>query len=109
MFTSALVSAFLAVPLFLATASPTYSSCTKTPHTSPQVTWTTTRCAYCFPTGTHVNDTLWVNYNGTLAANGKPFDSSYTSDKPWPLGDPFAFVLGNGSVIPGYVEILVLA
>ena len=53
------------------------------------------------PKESRKNDTLWVNYNGTLASNGKAFDSSYSTDKPWPLGDPFSFVLGNKSVIAG--------
>jgi FKBP-type peptidyl-prolyl cis-trans isomerase len=41
-----------------------------------------------------------MNYNGTLL-NGTLFDSSYTTEKPWPAGDPFNFTLGAGQVIKG--------
>jgi hypothetical protein len=76
------------------------SSCLPIPHHEEEVTWTTTRCAFCFPHFTKANETLWVNYNGTLT-NGTLFDSSYTPEKPWPAGDPFNFTLGAGQVIKG--------
>jgi hypothetical protein len=76
------------------------SSCLPLPHYEDEVTWTTTRCEFCFPNVTKANQTLWVNYNGTLT-NGTLFDSSYTAEKPWPLGDPFNFTLGAGQVIKG--------
>jgi FKBP-type peptidyl-prolyl cis-trans isomerase len=46
--------------------------------------------------------TVTVNYVGVLYSNGKEFDSS------WSTGRPFApFVLGQGSVIPGWDKGLV--
>lgn len=100
----ALLSLVTLLPSPLAASAPTaVSSCTKTVHADPEVTWTTTRCAFCHPAETHVNNTLWVNYNGTFASNGSLFDSSYSKEKPWPGGDPFNFTLGAGQVISGYV------
>jgi hypothetical protein len=76
------------------------SSCLPIPHYEEEVIWKTTRCAFCFPNFSKANQTLWVNYNGTLT-NGTLFDSSYTAEKPWPVGDPFNFTLGAGQVIKG--------
>jgi len=76
------------------------SSCLPLQHVTEQVTWQITRCAFCFPNSSKANDTLWLNYNGTLT-NGTLFDSSYSAEKPWPLGDPFNFTLGAGQVIKG--------
>jgi hypothetical protein len=76
------------------------SSCMPVVHNDPQVTWKTTKCAFCGPNTTKANETLWMNYNGTLL-NGTLFDSSYTPEKPWPAGDPFNFTLGAGQVIKG--------
>lgn len=42
--------------------------------------------------------TLSVNYVGTLFSTGVKFDSSYDR------GTPFSFVLGQGSVIPGWEQ-----
>jgi hypothetical protein len=75
------------------------SSCIPVPHWDEQVTWKITECSFCLKT-TRENDTLWMNYNGTLV-NGTLFDSSYTVAKPWPAGDPFNFTLGAGQVIKG--------
>lgn len=83
----------------LATGS---SACILLPHVTEMVTWQITRCAFCYPNVSKANDTLWVNYNGTLT-NGTVFDSSYTKEKPWPAGDPFNFTLGAGQVIKGFV------
>jgi len=77
------------------------SSCLPIPHVTPQVTWETTQCAFCYPDVSKANDTLWMNYNGTLL-NGTTFDSSYSAQKPWPAGDPFNFTLGAGQVIKGF-------
>ncbi|KAF2428891.1 hypothetical protein EJ08DRAFT_698907 [Tothia fuscella] len=77
------------------------SSCNNYPHFTEKVTWTTTQCAFCSPLESKANQTLWLNYNGTLT-NGTLFDSSYTAEKPWPLGDPFNFTLGSGQVIQGF-------
>jgi FKBP-type peptidyl-prolyl cis-trans isomerase len=44
---------------------------------------------------TKVNQKISVNYNGTLASNGKLFDSSYSRK------EPFSFTLGKGEVIKG--------
>jgi FKBP-type peptidyl-prolyl cis-trans isomerase len=76
------------------------SPCTPDLHVQPEVTWNSLICTYCSP-GTVTNDTLWANYNGTLYDSGKLFDSSYSAQKPWPLGDPFSFTLGIGQVIKG--------
>ena len=40
--------------------------------------------------------TLVMHYKGTLAADGKQFDSSYDR------GRPFAFTIGRGDVIQGW-------
>lgn len=76
------------------------SDCSRLTHNDPQVTWQTTKCAFCGPNTSKANDTLYMNYNGTLL-NGTLFDSSYTPEKPWPAGDPFNFTLGAGQVIKG--------
>jgi len=43
-------------------------------------------------------DTLTVDYVGVLYANGEEFDASFGGP------EPFEFVLGQGSVIPGWDE-----
>ncbi|KAL9066359.1 MAG: hypothetical protein Q9157_007170 [Trypethelium eluteriae] len=47
---------------------------------------------------TRTGDTVFVHYRGTLASNGKQFDSSYDR------GEPFQFVLGLRQVIQGWDE-----
>ena len=42
-------------------------------------------------------DTVTVHYTGTLAASGKPFDSSRD-----PPGQPFTFPIGTGRVVAGW-------
>ncbi|TID21733.1 hypothetical protein E2P81_ATG04999 [Venturia nashicola] len=74
--------------------------CSTIVHKDPQVTWQSTKCNPG-PVFTKVNDTIFVNYNGTFL-NGTQFDSSYTPEKPWPLGDPFNFTLGAHEVIKGF-------
>lgn len=80
-------------------------TCDTNTHNDPQVTWQTTKCAFCGPNISKASDTLWMNYNGTLL-NGTLFDSSYTVGKPWPAGDPLNFRLGAGQVIKGCVDTL---
>lgn len=41
---------------------------------------------------------LTMHYRGTLASNGKKFDSSYDR------GTPFSFKIGRGEVIQGWDE-----
>lgn len=48
-------------------------------------------------------DTLYVNYVGELYKNGKVFDASW-KDTP---GKTYSFVLGQGTVIPGWEQGLV--
>ena len=43
-------------------------------------------------------DKLTMHYRGTLASNGKQFDSSYDR------GKPFSFKIGKGEVIQGWDE-----
>lgn len=80
----------------------TESVCSTVVHNDPKVTWSTTKCSDCDQLFSKTNDTLFLNYNGTLL-NGKLFDSSYDKDHPWPAGDPFKFTLGAGQVIKGSV------
>ncbi len=44
-----------------------------------------------------VGDQAFVQYRGTLASNGKEFDSNMSATK-----DPFAFAIGQGAVIKGW-------
>ncbi len=46
---------------------------------------------------TQAGDTISIHYTGTLS-NGQKFDSSLDS------GQPFAFTLGKGEVIPGFEQ-----
>jgi peptidylprolyl isomerase len=48
-----------------------------------------------------VGDTISVHYVGVLSADGTEFDNSYDR------GEPFSFVLGQGSVIEGWDQGLV--
>jgi peptidylprolyl isomerase len=51
--------------------------------------------------GAKVGDSITVHYVGVLSADGTEFDNSYDR------GEPFTFVLGQGSVIAGWDQGLV--
>jgi len=51
--------------------------------------------------GAQAGDTISVQYVGVSFSNGKEFDAS------WERGEPFAFPLGAGQVIPGWDQGLV--
>lgn len=46
-----------------------------------------------------VGDTVWLQYRGTLASDGKEFDSNMTPDK-----DVYSLTLGQGGVIQGWED-----
>jgi len=105
MLTASLFSLFvLAIPTFAVIARPSFHrallDCDASPLSLPTVTVEVTLCRTC-PQRTKINNTLSLNYNGTLAGNGSLFDSSYNSAHPWPAGEPFNVTLGNGDVIEG--------
>jgi FKBP-type peptidyl-prolyl cis-trans isomerase len=97
LFTSTTVLATLLYPILVT------SSClpTKDGHNAPAVKYDSVICNSCPGKETKANDSLWVNYNGTLTTEDGPlFDSSYPGTNG--LGDPLNFVLDSGQVIKGF-------
>ena len=57
------------------------------------------------PLVSQAGDEVWVHYPGRLQKDNSKFDSSFDRvDNTTQMPSPIAFVLGRGSVIPGWEE-----